>query len=56
MNSILLKTQAGDTLSFGYPELAEENRYGWMIGDTVAIEYVKYQGQDSVLRMMKGKL
>lgn len=54
MNSILLKTSEGDTLSFGYPELPPSQRIGWMIGDTVTISYVHVGGMDSVTLMRKG--
>lgn len=57
MNSILLRTVEGDTLSFGYPELPTDKRYGWSIGDTVSVSYIKSSdGNIQVLSLEKGNL
>ena len=57
MNSIFLRTEKGDTLSFGYPELEPSKRVSWMIGDTVTIKYIKTPANtDSVIHMYKGCL
>lgn len=37
MNSIFIKTAAGDTLSFGYPNLNHEQIQSYMINDTVTV-------------------
>lgn len=37
MNSIFIKTAAGDSLSFGYPNLNHEKIQSYMINDTVTI-------------------
>lgn len=56
MNSILLRTHEGDTVTFAYPYLNTADRLGWLIGDTVTVTYLKIDGRDSVLCLRKGTL
>ncbi|MEF9924679.1 MAG: hypothetical protein RR090_12820 [Niameybacter sp.] len=54
MNSIYLKTEKGDSIGFGYPELDPSKRVKWMIGDTVTVTYLHVNDADTVLYMTKG--
>ncbi|MDD2961510.1 MAG: hypothetical protein PHR45_05455 [Muribaculaceae bacterium] len=55
MNSILICTADGDTLSFGYPEINPSSKDSWMIGDTMIVRTVKINGIDSVITLRQKK-
>lgn len=40
MNSVFIKTTAGDTLSFGYPELDRAKIQSFMLNDTITVSTV----------------
>lgn len=57
MNSIMLLTIEGDTMSFEYPDVEENFKFvRCNIGDSVTVKYVRTEYQDSVTAVLRGKV
>ena len=56
MNSIVLLTIEGDTMSFEYPDVEENyNLVRCNIGDSVTVKFIRTDYQDSVTAVLRGK-
>ena len=56
MNSIVIITEKGDTMNFGYPNVEDRHSFASSnIGDSVTVKYVVVNHQDSVTAIMRGK-
>ena len=57
MNSLVVMTAEGDTMSFEYPDVEENFKFARPnIGDSVTVKYIRTDYQDSVTAVLRGKV